>query len=78
MNSIFKNLSGVKGMELLSVDTGGLEEIRGAAGALVDGDTLNRNLPKAPQVEYLYDQMKAYAPQGSRELDLHRLNWNRC
>jgi glycerate 2-kinase len=55
-----KNLSGVKGLELLSVDTRGLDGMTDAAGALVDGNTLNHNLLKGPQVEFLYDQVEAY------------------
>jgi glycerate 2-kinase len=55
-----KNLSGVKGMELLSVDTRGLDGMTDAAGALVDGNTLTHNLLKGPQIEYLYDQLDAY------------------
>jgi glycerate-2-kinase len=55
-----KNLSGVKGMELLSMDTRGLDGMTEAAGALVDGNTLMHNLAKGPQVEYYYDQLEAY------------------
>lgn len=55
-----KNLSGVKGMELLSMDTRGLDGMTEAAGALVDGGTLIQNLAKGPQVEYYYDQLEAY------------------
>jgi len=55
-----KNLSGVKGMELLSMDTRGLDGMTEAAGALVDGNTLIQNLAKGPQVEYYYDQLEAY------------------
>jgi glycerate-2-kinase len=55
-----KNLSGVKGMELLSIDTRGLDGMTDAAGALVDGNTLNHNLLKGPQIEFFYDQVEAY------------------
>ncbi|WXG43656.1 MAG: DUF4147 domain-containing protein [Promethearchaeati archaeon SRVP18_Atabeyarchaeia-1] len=55
-----KNLSGVKGLELLSIDTRGLDGMTDAAGALADGNTLNFNLLKGPQVEFLYDQVEAY------------------
>jgi glycerate-2-kinase len=55
-----KNLSGVKGMELMSLDTRGLDGMTESAGALVDGNTLIQNLAKGPQVEYYYDQLEAY------------------
>jgi glycerate-2-kinase len=55
-----KNLTGVKGMELLSMDTRGLDGMTEAAGALVDGNTLMHNLAKGPQVEYYYDQLEAF------------------
>jgi glycerate-2-kinase len=55
-----KNLSGVKGMELISLDTRGLDGMTESAGALVDGNTLVQSLAKGPQVEYYYDQLEAY------------------
>jgi glycerate-2-kinase len=55
-----RNLSGVKGMELLSMDTRGLDGMTEAAGALVDGNTLLLNILKGPQIEYYYDQLEAY------------------
>lgn len=57
---VLRNLSGVKGMELLSMDTRGLDGMTEAAGALVDGNTLMHNLAKGPQVEYYYDQLEAF------------------
>jgi glycerate-2-kinase len=55
-----KNLSGVKGMELISMDTRGLDGMTDSAGALVDGNTLIQNVAKGPQIEYYYDQLDAY------------------
>jgi len=55
-----KNLAEVKGMELLSLDTRGLDGMTEAAGALVDANTMTETLIKGPQLEFYYDQMEAF------------------
>jgi glycerate-2-kinase len=55
-----KNLADVKGMELLSIDTRGLDGMTEAAGALVDANTMTETLIKGPQLEFYYDQMEAF------------------
>lgn len=55
-----KNLADVKGMELLSMDTRGLDGMTEAAGALVDSNTMTETLIKGPKLEFYYDQMEAF------------------
>jgi glycerate 2-kinase len=55
-----RNLADVKGMELISMDTRGLDGMTEAAGALVDSSTMTETLIKGPQLEFYYDQMEAF------------------
>jgi len=54
-----RNISGVKGIEILSMDTRGLDGMTETAGAIVDGNTFTETLQKGPEMAYYYDQAEA-------------------